>query len=56
MIAIRADANAEIGSGHISRCLAIATELKRLGQEVIFITADGYPAQIIKQAGIKILF
>lgn len=53
MIAIRADANAEIGSGHISRCLAIATELKRLGQEVIFITADGYPAQIIKQAGIK---
>lgn len=53
MIAIRADANAEIGIGHITRCLAIAAELKKLGQEIIFITADEYPAQIIKQTGIK---
>ena len=40
MIWIRADANKEIGTGHVMRCLSIATELKAGGQQVCFLVAD----------------
>lgn len=36
---IRADANAQIGTGHLMRCLALAQAWKDTGGEVAFITA-----------------
>lgn len=40
MIFIRADANSQIGAGHIMRCLSIAHEAKKLGIESTFVVAD----------------
>lgn len=40
MIYIRTDANEEIATGHMMRCMTIATELIRLGQDVEFIVKD----------------
>ena len=40
MIAIRADANPVIGSGHIMRCISVAKEIERGGTECVFLTAD----------------
>lgn len=51
MIWIRADANREIGSGHIMRCLSVATELKKRGEQVIFVTADEAAAELLSQRG-----
>jgi len=51
MIAIRADANDKIGTGHVMRCLAIANELEKLNEEVTFITADEYESELIKKWG-----
>ncbi len=35
-IVFRADASAKIGSGHLSRCVALATQLRALGAETAF--------------------
>ena len=40
MIFIRADANKNIGVGHVMRCLSIARAFKERGQRVVFVTAD----------------
>lgn len=40
MIGIRADANITVASGHVMRCISIAKELNKFGQDVVFITAD----------------
>lgn len=39
-IAIRADASAEIGIGHVRRCGALAQALAALGHEVLFVCQD----------------
>ena len=51
MIAIRADANKEIGTGHIMRCLSIAAALQEAGQEVCFILADTEALALLKSKG-----
>lgn len=51
MIVFRADGNAEIGSGHIMRCLSLAKELRKQGADCVFITADGSMQNTIATAG-----
>ena len=40
MIFFKAEANPNIGGGHLHRCIAIATECQKQGQEVAFIFAE----------------
>lgn len=51
MILIRADANQEIGTGHVMRCMSIAHALKRLGQQVCFVMADESGVPLLEKAG-----
>lgn len=53
MIAIRTDANANTGEGHVMRTLAIAQAIRRQGGEAAFITGDAIPAKRIRSAGFK---
>lgn len=53
MLAIRTDANEKIAMGHLMRCLSIARQLKKRGQEIIFIISEEYAIQQIKQYGFE---
>ena len=48
---IRADANPNIGMGHVMRCLSIADALRDSKQDVIFILADKTVEPLIKTRG-----
>lgn len=52
-IGIRADANEEIATGHIMRCLTIGASLEKLGQKVVFFTADRQADSLILPTGRK---
>ena len=51
MILIRADANEKTGSGHVMRCLAIASAFVDLGEAVKFVTADNNGFKLISSKG-----
>lgn len=55
-IAFRVDSSAEIGSGHVSRCLNLAKELRRRGCDVLFICRahPGNRIDVIEAAGFDV--
>ncbi len=48
MIAIRTDANKKLATGHVMRCLTIAKELKKRGENVVFFTVEAECKSIIE--------
>lgn len=54
MILIRADGNKTIGTGHIMRCLAIAFEFKKIGQDCVFVASDQEPKKLLGDKGFPI--
>lgn len=55
MLYIRVDGNEKIATGHIMRCLSIARELGRQGEDVVFILADDRPKDLISKYGFEII-
>lgn len=53
MIWIRADANKEIGAGHVMRCISVALALKSLGEQVCFLVADENPVPLLETRGLE---
>ena len=55
MIGIRADGNNKIGLGHIMRCATIGKAFRKLGEEVVFITADDNCLALLTGMGFKVI-
>jgi UDP-2,4-diacetamido-2,4,6-trideoxy-beta-L-altropyranose hydrolase len=55
-VTVRADASTDIGSGHVIRCLTLATALRQDGAEVRFVCRDcpGHMADRIAAAGFAV--
>lgn len=53
MIYIRADANKNIGMGHVMRCLSIADAMLRYDEDIIFVLADDTVSKLINDRGFK---
>ncbi len=53
MIGIRADANDIVATGHIMRCMTIAKQIQKLGEKVIFFTADEYGGLMLRENGFE---
>lgn len=51
MFLIRADGNAEIGAGHLMRCLTVAEELAK--EHVCFVCADEQSALLARERGFR---
>lgn len=53
VIGIRVDVNETVATGHIMRCITIAEQIKKLGGQVLFITADGQAEELLARAGME---
>lgn len=55
-VLFRADSSPVIGTGHLMRCLTLARELRRLGQECAFVARSfpGTLASLISEAGFAV--
>lgn len=53
MIGIRADANEIVATGHIMRCITIAKQLKKMGQEILFFISDEYPIEMLEEENME---
>lgn len=53
MIGIRADANDIAATGHIMRCMTIAKQIQKLGEDVIFFLADDYSVPMLQENGFE---
>lgn len=51
---IRADGNANIGAGHIMRCMSIGNAARKLGTDVCFVTADESFLTVLKNNNFKV--
>lgn len=51
MLYFRVDMNPTIATGHMMRCLSIADEVRAYGGDVVFITADEYPLELLITRG-----
>jgi len=49
MLYIRTDANKKIAAGHVMRCLAIAAELRKRGEETTFLITEKEAGEIISR-------
>ena len=54
MLYFRVDANPEIATGHVMRCLSIAMAAKSRGIESMFIVADEWGKKLIEEKGFPI--
>lgn len=55
-VAVKADGGANIGMGHIQRCLALSSQLKKNGAEILFISKkDETIKKKIKQEGFEVI-
>lgn len=54
-IYIRCDGNQKIGTGHVMRCIAIANQVKLLGNEPIFLVADDTVVSLISEKGYRVI-
>ena len=55
MIIIRTDANVEIATGHIMRCITIAEEIVRKGEKVVFAVSDEKSGELAEKMGYKVI-
>lgn len=53
MIGFRVDANEEIATGHLMRCISIALECKKCGQQCIFFMAEDKETERLRKAGFQ---
>lgn len=53
MIYMRTDANEEIATGHMMRCMTVAAELYKKGQRVLFLISDELSSVLLKENGFE---
>ena len=51
---IRVESNEKIGTGHLMRCLTIANSLRKMGNQVHFISKNMFMGDFNKPKGIKL--
>lgn len=54
MIAIRADVNNSIASGHVTRSLVVAEEIIAMGEECLFISSDDRIMPFLENKGVRL--